>query len=123
MIKVEFNNIDNYLYSSFEGEITKKNFIDYIDATRLNKSYPRKLKILTDSTRANMILSRADLELVIEANIQSLQHYDFIIDAIITSYPKETAYSMLYKRMSAMKNYRFEVFSTKEAAIKWLSSQ
>ncbi len=123
MIKVEFNNTDNYLHSTFEDEIKKNDLIDYINATRLNKSYPRKLKIITDSTKANMVLSSADLELVIEANIQSLQHYDFIIDAIVTLYPKETAYSMLYKKMSAMKNYKFEVFSTEKAAVDWLSKQ
>lgn len=123
MIKVEFNKTDNYLHSTFKGEIARKDLVDYIDATRLNKFYPRELKILTDSTKANMILSREDLEAVIEANMRSLEQYDFIIDAIVTLYPKETAFSMLYKTMSATKKYRFEVFSTHEAAISWLSKQ
>jgi len=123
MIKVEYKPQEGYLHSIYDGDITKDDLINYIDATRLNKSYPRKLKILTDSTKANMLLSKADLELVIEANYKSLEQYDYIYDAIITSNPKETAFSMWFKKMSANNKYKFEVFFTVEAALKWLSEE
>ena len=121
MIKVEYKPQSGYLQSTYEGDIKKEDLIEYIDSTRLNKSYPRKLKILTDSTKANMILSKSDLKEVIKANMKSLMEYDFIMDAIITLNPKETAFSLLYREMSSTKKYKFEVFTTKEAAEKWLS--
>ena len=120
MIRVEYNSEEGYLCSTYEGDIKKQDLIDYIDATRLNKSYPRKLKIITDSTKANMLLSNTDLELVMKANLRSLEQYDFIIDAIITLNPKETAFSMLYREMVATNKNKFEVFSTKEVALRWL---
>lgn len=123
MITVEFNNEEQYLHSTFEGEITKQELIDYIDAIRLNNLYPRKLKIIIDSTHAKMKLAKEDLRLVFDANLKSLAKYDFIFEAIITLYPKETAYSIMYKEMSATKQYKFEVFSTKDAALKWLADQ
>ena len=123
MITAEFNLKEEYLDSMFEGDIKKQDLIDYIDATRLNKSYPRKLKILTDSTKAKFFISEEDLKLVVKANLKSLEHYDFITDAIITLYPKQTAYSFLYKEMSATNKYKFEVFTTREAALVWLLRQ
>lgn len=123
MVDSKFNSELGFLDSKFEGDVIKKEIVDYIDATRLNKSYPRKLKILTDSTNANMVLAKNDLKAVVEANLKSLEQYDYIIDAIITENPKETAFSFLYKELSATKKYKFEVFSTREAAIEWLSFQ
>lgn len=120
MIKVEFKAQEGYLHAIYDGDITKEDLINYIDATRLNKTYPRKLKILSDSTNANMLLSRSDLELVIEANYKSLEQYEYIYDAILTLNPKETAFSMWFKKMSATDKYKFEVFFTIEAAKDWL---
>jgi cellulose synthase/poly-beta-1,6-N-acetylglucosamine synthase-like glycosyltransferase len=123
MIDAKYNSDLEFLDSKFEGDIIKKEIVDYIDATRLNKTYPRKLKILTDSTNANMVFAKNDLKAVVEANLKSLEQYNYIIDAIITDNPKETAFSILYKELSATNKYRFNVFSTREAAIEWLNFQ
>ncbi|MBI9052399.1 MAG: hypothetical protein JEY96_01190 [Bacteroidales bacterium] len=123
MIKVDFNIKNGYLDSIFIGDIRKEDLIEYIDATKINELYPRKLKILTDSKKANMLLSKSDLKDVVDANLKSLQQYDYIIDAIVTKNPKETAYSFMYKELSATKKYRFEVFSTRDAAVEWLEMQ
>lgn len=123
MIKVEFKPVEGYLHAIYDGDITKNDLINYIDATRLNNEYPRKLKILTDSTNANMLLSKVDLESVIEANYKSLEQYEYIYDAIITANPKETAFSMWFKKMSATNKYKFEVFFTVEAAKNWLQEE
>lgn len=123
MIKSVFNPETGILDSVFESKVDKKQLVDYIDTTRLNKSYPRKLKILTDSTNADMILTKNDLLEVVQANLKSLNEYDLIIDAIVTKNPKETAFSLFYKELSATNKYRFEVFSTREAAMQWLKFQ
>jgi len=123
MIDCKFNVELDFSDSKFEEDIIKKDIVEYINATRLNKTYPRKLKILSDTTKANMILTTEDLEAIVQANLKSLQQYDYIIDAIITERPKETAYSLLYKKLSTTNKYRFDVFSTREAAIEWLTLQ
>ena len=122
MVTADFNNETGILDSKFEGDVTLKEIVDYIRATKENAIYPRLLKILTDSTRANMNFNHDDLEVIVNENLESIKRYEFIIDAIVLDSPKETALSILYQKISAASNYRFQVFSTREAAIEWLKN-
>ena len=94
MVKSDFNPETGVLDSRFEGKVYIKEIVDYIDATRLNKEYPRFLKILTDATKADMIFVPTDLNKIVEANNASLEQYDYIIDAIVIQSSKETAVYM-----------------------------
>lgn len=122
MVNVEFNYKSGILETTFKGEIYLKEIIDYIISTKENKSYPRILKIITDSRNANFNFTINDLEAIISENNKSLEKYDFIIDAIIVDNPKETAISMLYQEIGKNVKYKFDVFNSKEAAIKWLAN-
>lgn len=120
MVKTDFNQRTGILQSRYEGEVSLKEIIDYIDATRDNNSYPRKLKILTDATGADFNFSPDDLGKIVKANNISISRYDYIIDAIILSGPKATALSMLYQEFSKTNKYKFNIFSTRKAASEWL---
>lgn len=122
MVITEFNHQAGILDSNFTEDVTLKEIVDYIDATKENKTYPRKLKILTDATNSIMEFTASDLCKIVAANNQSLEQYQYIIDAIVIESPKETALSMLYQEIAKNKKYKFQVFSTREAAIEWLSS-
>ena len=121
MITVKFNSELGHLDSRFHGPVTADEIIDYINATKENASYPRYLKILTDGTEAIMTFTAEALPLIVEANNQSLENYDAIIDAIVLDSGRETALSEFYEQLSKAPKYRFRVFSTREAAITWLS--
>lgn len=121
MIFSEFNHQSGFLDSKFEGEVVLKEIIVYINETKNNKTLPRVLKILTDSTKAEFCIASTDLGKIVEANNQSLEQYDYIIDAIVLARPKETALSILYMEMAKNKKYYFRVFSTQRAAKEWLS--
>ncbi|MCF7823725.1 MAG: hypothetical protein K9N35_06085 [Candidatus Marinimicrobia bacterium] len=122
MITSKFNSDRNILETRFFGEVTLKEIIDYIDATRLNRDYPRYLKILTDGLESFMNFPGEALPKIVEANNRSLEKYDAIVDAIILDSPRETALSIFYEELSKAPKYRFKVFSTKRAAIEWLDS-
>ena len=122
MVITTFNDQKGILDSNFTGDITLQEVVDYIVATRKNKSYPRKLKILTDATNSNMNFNASDLCTIVSENNKSLENYQYIIDAIIIESPKETALSMLYQEIAKNKKYMFSVFSTREAALEWLST-
>ena len=81
------------------------------------------MKILSNATKANMVLKADDLSVIVEENIQSLEKYDYIIDAIIIANPNEAVYTLLYEKLSATNKYKFKVFSTREAAYHWLTNQ
>lgn len=120
MVSKEFNKTTGILAATYKGNVTLKEIVDYIIATKENNSYPRSLKILTDAAEANMNFSAKDLSVIAEENYKSLEKYDHITDAIILTSPKETALSMLYKELVKTNKYKFKVFSTKDAAIRWL---
>lgn len=121
MVVAKFNDQTGILDSNFIGDVTLKEVIDYIAATRENKSYPRKLKILTDATNSNMNFSAGDLLAIVNENNKSLENYQYIIDAIVIESPKETALSILYQEIAKNPKYKFRIFSTREAAYEWLT--
>ena len=96
--------------------------INYIIETKENKEYPRTLKIKTDATNAIFGFSTNDIKKIILENDKSLEHYDFIIDAIIVSRPRTAAISMLYKELEKNNKYKFNVFSTEDGALQWLEN-
>ncbi len=120
MVEATFNKKKGILESMFIGDVTIKEIIDYITSIKNNKAYPRTLKVLTDARKSSMNFTISDLSLLVEENNKSLEKYDFIIDAIIIDSPKETALSILYKEFAEASNYKFNIFSTREAAIQWL---
>ena len=122
MVTAQFNQQTRILESKFEGNVILAEIVNYIIATKENKTYPRKLKILTDSMDAVFNFTIEDLEIIVEENIKSLEKYDSIIDAIIIDDPKNTVLSMLYLELAKTNKYRFEIFATKSAALDWLNN-
>jgi hypothetical protein len=122
MVIAQFNPQTKILESKFEGNVTLAEVVNYIIATKENNSYPRKLKILTDSIDAIFNFTIEDLEIIVEENYKSLEKYDLIIDAIIIDDPKNTVLSMLYLELVKTNKYKFEIFATKSAAIDWLNN-
>jgi len=121
MVTAQFNPQANILESKFEGNVTLSEITNYIIATKENRTYPRKLKILTDSSKAIFNFSIEDLEIIVEENYKSLEKYELIIDAIIIDDPKNTVLSMLYLELAKTNKYKFEIFATKSAALNWLN--
>ena len=120
MVFSDFDHKKQILISRFEGDVNLKEITDYIDAARLNKEHPRKLRIITDSRKSNMLLKPEDLPAIVKANNLSLKEYTYIIDAIILENPHDIAMSYLYKELSKTDNYYFKLFSTYDAAVNWL---
>ena len=102
------------------GNIYLQEVVDYIRSTKENKDHPRDLKIISDASQAIFVFTINDLEVIINENNASLEKYDSIIDALIVEDPKSTALSILYQRLERNNKYKFNVFSTNEAAEEWL---
>ena len=124
MITYKFNKETGTLETTFIGEVNVKDITEYILAVSKNKTLPRKLKILSDATKGKFSIGvlPKDMAKLVDANKKSLAQREFIYDAFIVSGTFEMALGMLYKSISKTKNYRFNVFSTKEAALEWLKN-
>ena len=121
MVISEFNPTTEILESCFEGDVCLNEILEYIIATKKNQSFPRNLKIRTDSSKGIFNFSVDDLNAIIIENEKSLEKYDSITDAIIVSDPKTTALAMLFQELEKNPKYKFQIFATKEAAEDWLS--
>jgi len=122
MIHVYYNKETDILETQFEGKIGIGEMFDYIVSVRENESLPQKLKIYSNASNAKFEgkVNRKDLVRFLAENKTTLSQKEFIYDAFVVSSAFEMALGMLYRELNKIKNYKFEVFSTKEAAINWL---
>ncbi|MFC2103837.1 hypothetical protein ACFLS4_00605 [Bacteroidota bacterium] len=122
MILYNFNESIGIVETTFKGEVSINDIIKYIISLRENRSTPKKLKIFTNASKGEITKKFVPRDLVnlIEENKTSLAQRDFIYDAFVVSGSLETALGMLYKELIEMDNYKFKIFSTKEAALNWL---
>lgn len=120
MIEYKFNTESNILEANYIGEVTCDEVINYIQTTKNNHQLPRVLKIISDTRNGLFNFSISDLDTIVDANNQSLENYDTIIDAIIVDNPKNTVLTVLFKQLANTKKYKFEIFATKDAALNWL---
>lgn len=121
MIKHSFNKNTNILEVIYTGNITSQEIIELNRAIKNNKQYPRVLKIIADTKEAHFNFPIKDLDIIVEETIIALEFYTKMIDAIIIDNPKNTVLTVLYKNLFKTKNYEFEIFATKEAALNWLN--
>lgn len=122
MITTEFDESQGILKSKFEGVVKTEEIVEYINASIHEDSLPKVLKILSDARNAEFDLMPKDLSSITEANKNALKRYDGIVDAFVLMNPYHTALSILYQQLSEDSKYSFAIFSTTDAAVKWLNS-
>jgi hypothetical protein len=121
MVTTKFNQQTKILEIKFEGSVILSEILDYIKEIKTNNTYPRKLKILTDSREAIFNFTIEDLQIIKKENNKALEKYDFVTSAFIIDDVKKTVLTMLYQEISKTNKYKFEIFATKSAAIDWLN--
>ncbi|MFV0540906.1 MAG: hypothetical protein ACK5MZ_06670 [Aestuariibaculum sp.] len=121
MITSRYNKHLKILETQYKGIVGLEEVLNYAIDIEKNIDYPRKLKILINAVDVKMNLSVNDLEIVKEAKTKTIKQYNSIIVAMIVNNPENAAKSMIYQIMVA-NLYRYETFSTQEAAIHWLDS-
>lgn len=123
MISYEFNKSEKILEVKFSGSISIDDMNGYILSLRNDLSLPSRLRILSDATEAKFAekISKNDLISFLNENKKTLEQKDYVYDAFVISGTFETALGMIYKNLNNMKNYSFNIFSTREAAYNWLS--
>ena len=122
MISSRYNNETGMLETTFEGKIALNDLKDYIISVREDKTLPKRLKIFSDASNGKFAKKVKPKELVqfLDENRITLSQKEFIYDAFVISGSIEMALGMLYKRLNKIENYKFNIFSTKEAALSWL---
>jgi len=121
MVKFEFNQDLQILEVYYIGVINLNDIIEYGEMIRQSKTLPRNLKILTDATAAIYHLSSMDITELLKILKAQIEPYHTVKTAVIQEKPIETAISMLVDSGDPILNYDHKVFSTRQAALKWLN--
>lgn len=122
MITSIFNNTLNILETEFKDDISADDVLDYITDFKENKVYPRKLKKIIIATNARFNFSFKDLQKFDDGKNESIKSYETVMTAIIVANPETAAITSLYESIAASDNYKFNIFSSREAALFWLDS-
>jgi len=121
MILADFNPQIGIFEYKLEGDLTLDDMANY-SIENEGRVFSRKVLRLFDATKATMKFSHEDLSILVDLNYKSIEKFDYVYDAIVLTSPRETALSILYKDLANTNKNRIQVYSTREAAIKWLKS-
>ena len=122
MITIDFDTDSKILLNTLSGTIDISDVLNMYHQIEYHGSLPANLKIIIDSQEARYSFTEKDLQKIANAIKHLLTKFNSIQEAIVQSTPYETAMAVLYEQMVHFDNFRFKVFSTREAAIQWLKS-
>lgn len=120
MIRGKLHESQQIFEVHYEGDIYVHDIVDFINHVSEKKNLPHRLKTITFATKANFKFKHSDLEPVVNAAQNLSKKFESFREAFIINSPKSTVLATTFKLMnSKSSSYTMEIFSTKEAALRW----
>ncbi len=120
MIRSHFNRDLGILEVNYSGKLNFTELKKFGDQLILNDNLPRELRILTDVREGEYDFSENELPGVMDALRNQTRFFRYVKAAFVQTKPRETAISLIVEQRNSIPNYHHRVFSTPEAAKKWL---
>jgi len=121
MVKVIYDYRFDIYHEYFVGSFTIDDLINHYLSVGINNQLPRKFNVIVDYTQAEFVFDIDELDRLGEAVEQNIKNYKYVKAAILHSKPYEQAVSMMFEDIvKDIPNFYTEIFTTKEAATKWL---
>lgn len=108
------------LVLTVENELSPEFVIEYYHNLASNSVYPRDLKVLSFITATSYPVKPEDVSAMVGSLEEACTKYNSITEAFVAEDPYATVITTLFSKQARIQNYRSKVFSTKEAALKWL---
>jgi hypothetical protein len=115
-----FDDALGILVLTVENELSSISVIEYYHNLALNRDYPRDLKVLCFITATNYPVKPEDVIAMVGSLKEACSKYTRLTEAFVAEDPYATVITTLFSKKAKIPNYRSKVFSTKEAALKWL---
>jgi hypothetical protein len=123
MIRYSRNKELDILITNTTGITVLGDILQHYQELNKIKDLPRNLKNLIDCREAIFELNVEDLNKTKPLVKDSLKWFDSIKEAILVNQPSSTAIAMMFQDFNnSHSNYEFKIFSTKSAALDWLTS-
>lgn len=121
MIEYSYNDRDLILEVNVTGTLTIETIISHYERITNDVSLPRILRVLIDAKSAKFDIKMDDIKSTTDGVTKALQRYIYISEAILVDKPYATAVALLFNNNNGgLDSYDFQVFSTENAARKWL---
>lgn len=122
MIEFTYNSDEDIIYTKRTGEIPFSEIVEYIQS--LHQAFHKldNLYVFDDCRGSSLVFNNtSDLEPVIGLIKDLIHHYKVAKTAILVDHPEDTAINMIHNSLTThIANYHLMIFSTEEAAKKWL---
>ena len=104
------------------GKIDFEEIINYLKDFTEIENLPSDLQLLYDLENVEFGFTMAEIKMISHAAELSTKNYKSVKTAFIVNKPKVTAYSSLFSESVLDKRTTRKIFSSREAALKWLDS-
>jgi len=118
---IKYNIESPVLYVDLTGYISFENIVDYFKDFASLTELPKKLLILYTFRNITLDFTLRELKMISHVAEKSTEKYENIRAAFLVNSPVLTAYSTLYSELPINKKIKRRIFSTKQAALKWLN--
>lgn len=122
MTKTRFKHDEDFkiLRVRYPGMLTKEEIIGHYEELRTNNSFHRNIRILIDCKDSNFTVKPDDVPELLDAARNAARNYKSVKEAMMVTDPYETVIVTLFEKGIDLPNYRFKVFYTEDAALRWL---
>ncbi|MBI9061466.1 MAG: STAS/SEC14 domain-containing protein [Marinilabiliaceae bacterium] len=119
---ISYAYIDNILHVSMTKKVTLKDLIEFIHEFKNLENMPENLRIFYDLTEADLVLHLDDISKLSKLAEAATGKFKAVRTAFYVTDPKITAYTMLFSWLPEDSFTQRENFSTREAAMEWLTA-
>lgn len=121
-ISYHFDKEKNILISTITDILVIEDIINHYKLIENDESLPRNLKVLIQGKDFIFDIKGPEIKSVSKYVISALSKYNSIKEAIVLEHPYSTAIGLIFKEGNKYENYFFKVFSSSNAAEKWLNT-
>ena len=120
MIHYNFDKRRQVLNCTMVGTITVDEVVVFIESIIKADFLLADLNMIIDMLDCEVLFQLNQLQKIADVNNRLLDRYLFVKQAIVLDKPLDTAMAYYYKQLSMQGNYMLELFTTIEAANKWM---
>lgn len=121
MFQSSFNSENNILYNKWIGKVKLDEVKQYFTLLNTHETLPRNLLVLQLFLDVEVDFKEGDLAEIATLLKNTIPKYESIRTAFLFNQPMPSAFGMMYKNITeTFPHYSVEIFSTQEAAKKWL---
>ena len=121
MIEEKSDKFGSYLFSKKDSKVDIESMLKGLDFLDINKSLPKRLRILEDATNVKVTFDKKDIERILDRLKEVSRKYISIRHAVVQNSPENTALAILLCKRLKSDIYKLGVFSTKQGALEWLN--